>query len=246
MIVVLGASHDDVLYFDRVLLNRKEELILNKFKASTGTIFNQEVLVISGLYSSALTSAVVTYILQKHYIDLVICVGRCFGLDKGVTTGDIVISSSIIDTNIDLTSISNVGLGEIPGFKREYKVQNDIITYLKKGIAKRTYVTSYNAYFLSTDNLSEEATRLIYQKKHVFGISDEKIVVDHNSSGAALAANIKDVPFVSIKVVQNSLNENTKVDDYLKVLERYIDLGKAVAATIGDIGRNDVLRGGQF
>ena len=203
MIVVLGASNDDVLYFDRVLLNRKEELILNKFKASTGTIFNQEVLVISGLYSSALTSAVVTYILQKHYIDLVICVGRCFGLDKGVT-------------------------------------------YLKKGIAKRTYVTSYNAYFLSTDNLSEEATRLIYQRKHVFGISDEKIVVDHNSSGAALAATIKDVPFVSIKVVQNSLNENTKVEDYLKVLDRYIDLGKAVAATIGDIGRNDVLRGGQF
>ena len=94
--------------------------------------------------------------------------------------------------------------------------------------------------------MSEEATRLIYQRKHVFGISDEKIVVDHNSSGAALAATIKDVPFVSIKVVQNSLNENTKVEDYLKVLDRYIDLGKAVAATIGDIGRNDVLRGGQF
>lgn len=246
MIVVLGASHDDILFFDCVILNRKEELILNKFKASIGTIFNQEVLVISGLYSSALTSAVLTYILQKYYIDLVICVGRCFGLDKGVATGDIVISSSIIDTNIDLTSISNVGLGEIPGFKREYKVQNDIITYLKKGVAKRTYVTSYNAYFLSTDNLSEEATRLIYQRKNVFGISDEKIVVDHNSSGAAIAANIKDVPFVSIKVVQNSLNENTKVDDYLKVLERYIDLGKAVAATIGDIGRKDILRGGQF
>ena len=31
------------------------------------------------------------------------------------------------------------------------------------------------------------------------------------------------------------------IDTYLKVLQRYIDLGKAVASTIGDVGRNDIL-----
>jgi len=246
MIVILGASHDDILYFDRVLLKRREEVLLNNYKATIGFIFNQEILVVSGLYSSALTSAIVTYILQKYYIDLVIVVGRCLGIDKDVQTGDIVISSSIIDTNVDLTPIAAVGFGEIPGFQREFKVQNDIITYLKKGIAKRTYVTSYNAYFLSSDNLSEETFKILKERKTIFGISDEKIVIDHNSSGAALAATIKDVPFVSIKVVQNIINHDSKIDDYLTVLDRYIDLGKAVAATVGDIGRNDVLRGGKF
>ena len=244
MIIVCGSSHDDVLYFEKVLFNKREEVVLNRFVVSIGTVFNQELIVVNGLNGSALSSAIITYLLSKYYIDLIINVGRCQSVDKNTKTGDIVISSNIIDVNVDLSLVKNVGLGQIPGFKRDFVVQNDIITYLKKGVAMRSYVNSYNAVFLSTDNLTGETLKTLSERREIFGISDEKIVVDHNSSGMAIAATLRDVPYVSIKVVQNQIEEEEKIDNYLQVLDKYIDLGKAVTATIGDIGRNDVLRGG--
>ena len=134
--------------------------------------------------------------------------------------------------------------GKIPGFQKEFPVQPDIIKYLKQGVAKRAYVSSYNAVYLSSENLSEQNKKMLSENRTLFGITDERIVVDYNSSGSAIAAVLRNVPFVSIKVVENKFDVESKIGHYLDVLDRYIDLGKAVISTIGDIGRNDVLRGG--
>ena len=244
MIVIMGATNDDVLYFERALYNRREEIIFNRYKAFVGNYFNQEAFTIGDMYGSILTSAVLTYILEKHHIDLVIMVGKCYGVDNRTKNGDIVISSKVIDVNIDLSTVKEVGIGEIPGFQREFPVQIDIIDYLKKNVNKRAYVSSYNAVYLSSDNLSEENKKILSMNRSLFGITDERIVVDYNSSGAALACTLKDIPFVSIKVVENKFDQDSNIKHYLNVLDRYIDLGKSVVSTIGDIGRNDVLRGG--
>lgn len=244
MIAIIGATHDDILYFSKVLYNAREETILNKFTAHIGTIFNQEVIVIHEQFSSILTSAVITEITSKYYIDLVISVGKCVGVDYNTKSGDIVISNKIIDVNVDLALVRNVGLGEIPGFQREFLVQNDIIHYMKNSVSKRTYVNGYDAVYFSSDNLSEDNLLTLSSNRFLFGITDERIVVDHNSAGMALAASLKNVPFISIKVVENMIDQQAKIENYLDVLERYIDLGKSVVSTIGDIGRNDILRGG--
>ena len=50
MIVIVGASHDDILYFDSVLTNRNEEIILNKYPITRGMMFNQEIVVVGGCF----------------------------------------------------------------------------------------------------------------------------------------------------------------------------------------------------
>ena len=242
MIVIVGSSHDDILYFDKVLYNRKEELVFNRFPVAIGTIFNQEIAVVGEMYGSSVTSSVLTYLLGKYYVDLVISVGKCHAIDKKNINGDIAISTKIIDLNLDFSSEKDVALGIVPGFSREHIVQDDIIEYLKIGLRKRTYITSYNAVFCSCDNLSEETFNKLRNNRSIFGIKDENIVLDHNSSAMALTCELKDVPYVAIKVIENQFDVQNKVDNYLKVLDTYIDLGKAVVSTIGDIGRNDVLR----
>ena len=72
MIVIVGDTQDDVLYFETVLANRREEVILNRFTLHIGTLFSQEVIVLSGMNTSILASSVLTYILNNYYIDLVI------------------------------------------------------------------------------------------------------------------------------------------------------------------------------
>lgn len=77
MIVIIGETHDDILYFDSVLANKREEVILDKYKVSIGTIFSQDALIAYNLFSSSLSSAVLMHILDTYYVDLIINVGRC-------------------------------------------------------------------------------------------------------------------------------------------------------------------------
>ena len=42
MIVILGSTHDDILYFESVMTNRRDETLFDIYKLEYGTIFNQE------------------------------------------------------------------------------------------------------------------------------------------------------------------------------------------------------------
>ena len=243
MIVIVGATYDDVLYFDNVLANKKEEVLLSRYKASRGTILNQDVLVVHELFSSILASAVMSHILDKYYVDLVFCVGRCVSVSDSIKNGDVIISKTIIDANVDLSLFTDAVLGQFPGFSREFAVQKDILGYLEKGINRRSYISHHQATILTSDNMSHDMVDYLRTNKQIFGVNDDYLVVDHNSSGVALACTLKGIPYLSIKVAENKMDRQNNLDTYLKVLDKYIDLGKAVVSTINDIGRNDILEG---
>ena len=243
MIVIVGETHDDILYFESVLANKREETILNRYKISIGTVFSQEAIVVHELFTSILASAVLMHILSNYYIDLVISVGRCMSVSKEIKNGDIVISSKIIDANVDLTMFNDVAMAQIPGFNREFIVQDDIINYLSQGLERRTSVDYHHAVYLSTDNMSKEMCNTLIERKHVLALENELLVIDQNSSGVAVASSLKGVPFIVIKVAENDLAVANNLESYSKVLERYIDLGKAVMSTVNDIGRSDILEG---
>ena len=62
MILIVGSNHDDVIYFQSALKDAKEEIILNKYRAYIGTILNQNVMVLQDVYTSYVSSALLTHI----------------------------------------------------------------------------------------------------------------------------------------------------------------------------------------
>ena len=243
MIVVVGDTHDDVLYFETVLANKKEEIILNRYKVYIGTIFSQDVLVIRDMATSLLASSVLTHILDNYFVDLVIGVGKCLSISEGLKHGNIALSSNIIDANVDLSIFKDVGLAQIPGFSREFPVQDDIYGYLAENLGKRAAIDFHRATFLSSDNMSLDMINFLKEHKSMFAKNDENFVMDHNSSGVALACTLKNVPFVMVKVIESSIEHDRNLKTYTNVLSRYIDLGKGVIQTINNIGRSDILEG---
>ena len=241
MIVILGETHDDILYFDSVLANRVEETILNKYTISIGTIFSQEAIIVHDLYTSTLSSAVLMYILENYFVDLVISVGRCMSVSDKIKNGDIVVSTKVIDANVDLTMFENVALGQIPGFEREFVVQNDILGYISNGLERRIQINYHRAVFLSSNNMSKEMFETLKERKSIYSLGNELIVIDQNSAGVAVAAKLKETPFIACKVVENNLAVANNLESYTDVLSKYIDLGKAVVSTINDISRSDIL-----
>ena len=130
MIVIVGDTQDDVLYFETVLANKREEILLNRFKVSIGTIFSQDVMVLNGMSTSILASGVLTHILDNYYIDLVINVRKCLSASDNAVAGNIALASEVIDVNVDLSIFRDVGMAQIPGFSREFQIQDDIYHYL--------------------------------------------------------------------------------------------------------------------
>ena len=243
MIVIVGETHDDILYFDSVLANKRVEKIFNRIDVSIGTIFSQDVLVTYGLFTSVLSSTVISYILSQYNVDLVISVGRCMSVSKRIKNGDIVVSKKVIDVNVDLTMFNDVAMAQIPGYDRDFNVQDDILTYLSQGLSRRISIDYYHAVYLSTDNMSKQITDSLKEKQSIFAMDNENIVIDHNSSGVAIACYLAHVPFIVVKVAENNLSQVNNLESYSLVLSRYIDLGKAVVMTINDISRSDVLEG---
>ena len=243
MIVIVGDTHDDVLYFETVLANKKEEIILNRYKVYSGTIFSQHILVVRDMATSLLTSAVLTHILDNYFVDLVIGVGKCLSISEELKHGNIALSSNVIDVNVDLSIFKDVGMGQIPGFSREFTVQDDIYGYVAENLGKRAAIDFHKTSFLSTDNLSADMIKYLKEHKTMFAKNDESFVVDHNSSGIAVSCALKSVPFVIVKVIEGDYSHEQNLKTYTSVLSRYIDLGKSVIQTINNIGRSDILEG---
>ena len=241
MIVIVGDTHDDVLYFETVLANKKQEILFDRFKISRGTIFSQEVLVIRDMVTNVLTSSVVTHIIDNNIVDLVICVGKCVSISNNLKAGDIALSSNIIDANVDLSIFKDIGMAEIPGFSREFPVQEDIFGYIAENLGKRPKIDFRRVSFLSSDNMSQDMINFLKQHKTIFSNSEESFVVDHNSAGMAVSCMLCGVPFISVKVIEHGIDNANNLKTYTNVLSRYIDLGKGVIETINNIGRSDIL-----
>ena len=244
MILIIGSTHDDLLYFESVMTRRREEKILDHFRVVFGNIFNQEVCLVEGVYSNYVSSMITLDLIRKHYVILVFAVGRCTALTHNWKLGDIAISRHTITGDVDLMLESETRLGQIPGCPAQFASQNDIVGYFSEQAQRRIDASFREATFVSTNSSYASRSQLdeMLSGDRAFG-TNENLVMENALGGIAVACHFGHVPFLGVKVVSRFLDEPYTVEEYATTLRKYIDLGKALVSTIGDIGRNDLLGG---
>ena len=242
MILIVGSQHDDILYFESVMSNKREETVLDKYKVTIGTIFNQSVILVDQVKTNYVSSALTLYLVEKYYVFLVFTVGRCTAFTNDFKPGEIVISRRIVAGDVDQVEEDNVKMGQIPGFQQIFRCQDDIIGYLTAAFERRTYKTCRLANFISTsvDYHRAEQVNHLKECEHCLGFADS-VVFDNNSAGVALASSLKKIAFVSIKVVERNIEGAKNINTYLAALKEYANIGKALVTCIGDIGHNEVI-----
>ena len=245
MILIIGSQHDDILYFESVMSNKKTEIVLGKYQVTIGTIFNQGVVLVDDVKTNYVSSALVLHLIEKYFVFLIFNVGRCVAFTHDIKPMDIVISKRVIAGDVDQVDEDNVKFGQIPGFEQVFISQDDIIGYLRDAFEKRTYSNVKIGNYVSTsvDYHRVEQVNHLKEGEHLLGFSNN-IVFDSNSAGIALAAELKKVAFVSAKVVERYIDSKKDIHTYLKALKEYTNIGKAVVTCIGDISRNEVITEG--
>lgn len=244
MIMILGSTHDDILYFESVMVNKREESIFGKYKAQIGTIFNQEVIVVADIFTGYESSIIASYIIEKYFVILIFVVGKCVAFSPNLKCGDIAISRRVLLGDVNQAKEANVKLGQIPQFPHSFESDPEIIKYLTTSVEKRSYVKYELCAVVSSNCIMDTRERIknIAMGDYVLG-HNRNIVFDCTSGGVAIAGYIHKVPVTAVKVVERSVDQKDTIDSYLKVLEHYSDIGKAIVTCIGDIGRNDIIRG---
>lgn len=242
MIMIMGSQHDDILYFESVISNKREEVVLGKFKVTLGTIFNQAVILVDEVKTNYLSSALTLYLIEKYFVILVLVVGRCISFSPDIKPLEIAISKNIIAGDVDQVNEENVKMGQIPGFEQVFECSKDVIEYLFNAFEKRTFSTYKVANYVSTSVDIHNAYQIsgIREFDHVLGF-ESGVVFDCNSAGIAMAASICKVPFVSIKVVERRITDKNNIETYIAALKEYVNIGKAIVTCIGDIGSNEVI-----
>lgn len=245
MILIVGSQHDDILYFETVMSNKKQEIVLGQYPVTVGTIFNQGVVLVDQVKTNYLSSALTLYLIEKYFIFLVFNVGRCVSFTRDLKAGQIAISKRVVAGDVDQVNEDNVKFAQIPGFEQEFVCQDDIIGYLSDAFEKRTYSKYKIANYISTSVDYHRSNQVDHLKEceHLLGF-DSNVVFDNNSAGLALACALKKVAFVSVKVVERHIDEQKNINTYLKSLKEYTNIGKAVVTCIGDIGHNEVITEG--
>ena len=128
MILIVGSNRDDVIYFQSALNDAREEIILNKYRAYIGTILNQNVMVLQDVYTSYVSGAILTHIIEKYFVLMVFCVGTCFAQNKALKVGDIAISEMTTFGDVDqIKMIKGTELGQIPGYPRLFYAHKELI-----------------------------------------------------------------------------------------------------------------------
>ena len=244
MIVILGSTHDDILYFESVMTNRHDETLFDIVKLEYGTIFNQEVVLAFNIYTSYVSGIVTDYLLQKHFVALCFVVGKCVAFSSDVKAGDIAIASGVVFGDVDQVKETNAQIGQIPNMPRELKASDEVIAYLEQALEKRSFSRHEQTLYISSNSILDTTDKYKHLMMNDFILGyKERVVFDCTSGGVFLAAALYKIPVVAIKVVEKSTNEKSTVDKYINVLKQYSGVGRAVVTCIGDIGRNDIMRG---
>ena len=245
MILIVGSQHDDILYFESVMSNKKQELVLGQYPVTIGTIFNQGVVLVDQVKTNYVSSALVLHLIEKYFIFLIFNVGRCVAFTHDIKPLEIAISKRIVAGDVDQINEDNVKYAQIPGFEQVFVTQDDIIGYLSDAFEKRTYSKIKISNYISTSVEYHNPGQVNHLKEceHLLGFANN-VVFDSNSAGLALAASLKKIAFISVKVVERYIDGTKDINTYLKALKEYTNIGKAVVTCIGDIGHNEVIEGG--
>lgn len=243
MILILGSTHDDVLYFESVMTNKKEDKVLNTYPLVFGSIFNQEVVIAYDIYTSYISSFITSYIIQKYFIVLIFVVGKCVSYSKDIKPGEIAVSKRVILGDVDQVKEANVKLGQIPHLPRSLESSDEVIGYISSALEKRSFARYSIATFISSNRILEksEAIKPLMMNEFVLGHKNN-VVFDCISGGVFLSATLYNIPVLAIKVSEKQVDELSTAENYIEVLKQYSSVGRAVVTCIGDIGRNDIMK----
>jgi adenosylhomocysteine nucleosidase len=200
---IIGAMDEEIVYM-KESLDIYGESVFAQNKFFEGTHHNKEVVLCKsgvGKVNAAITTQI---LIDRFQVTHILFTGVAGALDPSLEVGDIVISSSAMQHDIDASSLSpDFPKGTIPmfGFDSVFKADQELVKLAEKAAEKSSGTQVKIGKVLSGDQF----------------IADRKLVEDYRSqfdgsciemegSAVAQTAFLNEVPFVIIRSISDKAN----------------------------------------
>jgi nucleoside phosphorylase len=194
----------------------------------------------SETYTNYLTSAIVTYLIEKYSIFLVINVGFCASFTDDLKVGDIAIVQNTYLGDIDTSNFFNTKLGQARNMPESYMSDVFLMKLFMTTSEKLGMTDSHTATLITSNKTYQSRNNMntISIDGTIFG-KKSNVILDTEAGGGVIASYLFNVPFISVKVVLTDVDRSPSQDDYIKALKKFVEVGKLVSSVIGEVGRND-------
>ncbi|MBU5488134.1 5'-methylthioadenosine/adenosylhomocysteine nucleosidase [Clostridium sp. MSJ-8] len=203
-IIAAMSEELDLLLQDMQLTNKQN---IANITFNEGTLFGKDVVaVVCGI--GKVNAAICTQILITSFdVDKVINVGVAGGVKKDIYPGDIVVSDSLVEHDMDC-SVFGDAIGQIPRMDTfDFKADTSLISLAKDACSKLENVKSYIGRIVSGDQFIASPEKVQYLEKQFNASACEM-------EGASIAhvCYSNNVPFVIIRAISDNANNGAHMD----------------------------------
>lgn len=212
MIGIIGAMEIELEHIKSITLNiKKEQHGIRTFY--TGEIKNHQVVItLAGI--GKVNAAVTTSLLLENYnVTKLINIGVAGG-QKGVHHKDVVISSSCVYHDVDVTNFGTYVYGQVPGMTPVFDADTELIKKTEAALDKLS-IPHHVGMITSGD-------KFVYQKetiKDINSVYNNIYAVEMEATAIAQVASMYQTPFIIYRSISDVLDDQTQHEDFNKFVK---------------------------
>lgn len=201
MILIIGTTEDDILYFKNRMRVKEEGKIASKYSYFVGRMANKDVCLTYTGYSNLASGVITSYMLEKFSPYIVIITGSVSTLNKKAHQKDLFIAERIYLGDVDFTAVDNLKFGQTNNLPPFYSSDEDYIKMLEIINSKTENLNLLRGPLISTNKYFNDKKEAELSISKNFGNIESMLAFDTEAGGIVAACGIYDVPWLLLKVV---------------------------------------------
>ena len=236
MILILGQTEDDILYFtSRFTSGEKLDSLPLGVIGHRGNFGVDEIVIAATGFGNTQSALVTNMLIDKYDPYLVINTGSVISLDKNLHQGDIFIADRYYFDGVRYNPILHTNYGQIPGnpeffvFENAKNGQVEAASFEvgKGSFAERGYLLSGEQIYTDSKTIDE------IKNEHYAYVKNMMRAYDTVSGGIALVCYRREVTLLTIRVVSMELdNPEHLLNCQRKALEATPTIGRVITKLI--------------
>lgn len=227
-VAIIGAMDEEVDVFRSLLTDEKETTIAH-VTCIEGKINGTSVIILKSGIGKVNAAIATTLVMERYHPRAVINTGSAGGFAEELNVGDVVISSELVQHDVDVTAFNYVH-GQVPGLPPTIPATKELVS-IAENTMKNIQLTSKTGLIGSSDVFMEDPTKV----EAVHTLFPSMLAAEMEGAAIAQVCHQYGVPFVVIRSLSDIAGKKSSVsfDDYLHTAAKHA--GKCIENMIKDI-----------
>lgn len=207
MIGIIGAMHEEIVEL-KALMKNIEEINIASFVYYKGKLEGKNIVLVESGIGKVNSSICTTILIQEFKVEKIIFTGVAGGIGDSINVGDIVISTDLIQHDVDVTAFG-LSHGIIPRMQTSFFLADEDLRALAKKSALEIFEKDKvrEGRILSGDQFISNIDKINWLKDTFNGEACEM-----EGASVAHVCYLFEVPFVIIRAISDKANNDAEVD----------------------------------